>query len=47
VWPHLTSTEIELIVGLRALWMAPEWGLKVLALAHAIRRFRNRSLPKA
>jgi hypothetical protein len=41
VWPHLTSTDIELIVGLRALWKAPEWGLRVLNLAYAIRRYRR------
>ncbi len=41
MWPHLTSEDIELIVALRALWKAPEWGLKVLALAHAVRRFRR------
>jgi hypothetical protein len=44
MWPHLTSADIELIVGLRALWKAPEWGLKVLALAYAVRRYRKPSL---
>jgi hypothetical protein len=43
MWPHLTSTDFELIVALRALWKAPEWGLKVLALAHAVRRYRRSS----
>jgi hypothetical protein len=43
MWPHLTSVDIELIVGLRALWKAPEWGMKVLALAYAVRRFRGSS----
>lgn len=46
VWPHLTSTDIELIVGVRALWKAPEWGMKVLMLAYAIRRYRGRG-PRA
>ena len=41
MWPHLTSMDIALIVGGRALWKAPEWGLKVLALAYAIRRYRS------
>jgi hypothetical protein len=41
MWPHLTSADIALIVGLRALWKAPEWGMKVLALAHAIRCYRQ------
>ena len=43
MWPHLTSADFELIVALRALWKAPEWGLKVLALAHAVRRYRRSS----
>jgi hypothetical protein len=43
MWPHLTSIDIALIVGLRALWKAPEWGFKVLALAYAVRRFRSSS----
>jgi hypothetical protein len=41
MWPHLTSADIALIVGLRALWKAPEWGMKVLALAHAVRCYRE------
>jgi hypothetical protein len=43
MWPHLTSTDIALIVGLRALWKAPEWGMKMLALAYAVRRYRRSS----
>jgi hypothetical protein len=38
--PHLTTADFALIVGLRALWKAPEWGLKLLALAYAVRRYR-------
>ena len=41
MWPHLTAAEIELIVGLRALWKAPEWGLRMLALVAAIRSYRD------
>src|ERR1035438_295058 len=43
MWPHLTSADIELIIGLRALWKAPEWGMKVLSLAYAVRRYRRSS----
>jgi hypothetical protein len=41
MWPHLTFPDIALIVGSRALWRAPEWGLKLLALATAVRQYRS------
>jgi len=43
--PHLTYLEIMTPViaeaVLRAAWLAPDWGLKVLELMEAIRRFRR------
>jgi hypothetical protein len=39
--PHLTFIEIATLAGLRALWKAPDWGLKLVALADEIRRFRG------
>jgi hypothetical protein len=39
--PHPTFLEIAALVGYRAWWRAPDWGLKVVELADAIRRFRR------
>jgi hypothetical protein len=41
IMPHLTFLEIAIPAILRAIWMAPDWGLKVIELAEAIRRFRR------
>jgi hypothetical protein len=41
MWPHFTFAEIALVVGLRALWMAPDWGFKLLGLAAAVQQFRR------
>jgi hypothetical protein len=41
MFPHLTLWEILLAVGLRTLWLTPDWVLKVVAAAEAIRRFRR------
>lgn len=41
MWPHLTFAEVATVAGLRALWKAPDWGFKLLALAYALRRFRR------
>jgi hypothetical protein len=37
MWPHLTAWGIIL----PAIWLAPDWLLKVLAVAEAIRRYRR------
>lgn len=42
MWPHFTFAEIALVVGVRALWMVPDWGFKLLDLAAAVQRFRRR-----
>lgn len=42
MWPHLATWEFVPIVVLLALWRAPDWILKVLATAEAVRRFRQR-----
>jgi len=41
MWPHLTLAGLAIVAGLRAVWKAPDWGFKVLALADAVRRFRK------
>jgi hypothetical protein len=41
MFPHLTLWEILLAVGLRTFWLTPDWVLKVVAAAEAIRRFRR------
>jgi hypothetical protein len=41
IWPHLTTWTICSFAGLRVLWKAPDWGLKLVVLAEAIRRFRH------
>jgi hypothetical protein len=33
--------DVAILAVLQAIWMAPDWGFKVLALAEAIRRFRS------
>jgi hypothetical protein len=38
---HLTPTVIEIALGLRALWKAPDWGMKVVSLVDAIRWSRK------
>jgi hypothetical protein len=38
---HLTLWEILLPVVLQAFWLTPDWVLKVVAAAEAIRRFRR------
>jgi len=38
---HLTSAEYVAGLILLAVWMAPDWGHKLLLLAEAIRRFRR------
>ena len=43
MWPHLTTAGLVICVGLRAAWMAPDWGVKVVDLAHEIRRYRESS----
>jgi hypothetical protein len=35
---HLTSAEIFTALGLRALWKAPDWALKVISVAVIIKR---------
>jgi hypothetical protein len=34
---HITTPEILLLAG----WVAPKWGLKVIELLEAIRRYRR------
>jgi hypothetical protein len=34
---HLTSAEIFAALGLRALWKAPDWALKVISVVAIIR----------
>ncbi|HXP29398.1 MAG TPA: hypothetical protein VN804_06550 [Solirubrobacteraceae bacterium] len=40
--PQLSSLEFVIVVGLVAVWMAPNWLYKLLLLAEALRRFRDR-----
>lgn len=42
---HMTLVVLLLAVGLRAVWKAPDWGLKVVALAYAIRQYREDGHP--
>jgi hypothetical protein len=39
--PHFTFLELAALIGLRAFWLAPDWGIKVMKLADAIKRFRR------
>jgi hypothetical protein len=41
MWPHLTPSEAVLVIKLYAVWLLPNWLLKVLAVAEAIRRYRR------
>jgi|HubBroStandDraft_6_1064221.scaffolds.fasta_scaffold7495834_2 hypothetical protein len=44
MWLHLTAWAIILSaieLGLQVLWFVPDWLLKVLAVAEAIRRYRR------
>jgi hypothetical protein len=41
IMPHITTLEIAILAAFRALWMAPNWGLKVISLLEAIRRYRQ------
>jgi hypothetical protein len=44
MWPHLTAWAIILPatgLGLRAIWFVPDWLLKLLAVAEALRRYRR------
>jgi hypothetical protein len=46
--PHVTRAELLVGLGLRALWVAPDWWLKVLrvkALRDSTARARQDSLP--
>lgn len=38
---HLTFLEIIALIGYRAWRQAPKWGMQVVELAEAIRRFRH------
>jgi hypothetical protein len=39
--PHLTFLELTVLIGLRVFWLAPDWGIKVVKLADAIKRLRR------
>jgi hypothetical protein len=39
--PHLTFLEIAMLLGYRAWWRAPDWGMKVMKLVDEIRRYRR------
>jgi hypothetical protein len=41
MWAQLAIWEFVPLVVLLALWRAPDWVLKVLATAEAVRRFRR------
>lgn len=44
MWPHLTAWSIILPaigLGLRTIWFVPDWLLKLLAVAEALRRYRR------
>jgi hypothetical protein len=45
MWPHLTTLGIGVFAGLRVIWKAPDWGLKVIKLAREIRRYRKPGPP--
>jgi hypothetical protein len=38
---HLTPSETVLVIKLYAVWLLPNWLLKVLAVAEAIKRYRQ------
>jgi hypothetical protein len=42
MWPHLTSAEVLVVIGLRAIWMAPNWVLKFLAVVEAVKHSREK-----
>jgi hypothetical protein len=37
----MTFAEIALVAGLRALWKAPDWGLKLLVFRAVLRSMRE------
>jgi hypothetical protein len=41
MWPHVTPWEVLPMIALRALWLTPDWLLKLLAVAEAIRHYRR------
>jgi hypothetical protein len=41
MWPHLATVDVLVAMGLRAVWMAPNWLLKLLVVKDAIKRFRE------
>ena len=41
MFAHIRSRMSRLWAGLRALWKAPDWGLKLLAFAYELRRFHR------
>lgn len=43
MWPHLTLWEVVTVLVLRTFWLTPDWLLKLVAVAEAIRRFRRDS----
>jgi hypothetical protein len=45
MWAHVTAATIT-ITAARAVWKTPDWGLKVVALAEAIRRYRRGGPPQ-
>jgi hypothetical protein len=40
--PQLNFLEFLILVGLIAVWLVPNWLYKLLLLAEALRRFRDR-----
>ncbi len=38
---HLTPTDYKMALAMIAVWNAPNWGFKLVALAEAVRRFRR------
>lgn len=40
--PHLTSLEFLVLAGLVAAWRLPDWLMKFVRLADALRRFQLR-----
>jgi hypothetical protein len=43
---HLTPAEVLTVLGLRALWKAPDWMLKVISVIDLIRNRQGRSRTK-
>lgn len=41
MWPHLTIWEFVPLVALSVAWLFPDWVLKLLKMAEAVRRFRR------